>query len=95
MPIDVKVSCDSGSSHEGPFFSVMVRMRQVGVPHGDRVDRMKVMGVYCQDCIEAGIVLPADLLDMRRQIPSLGGSGGGVAGESPLVPSRGVNGVDL
>lgn len=80
MPLELKVSCDS--CHKGPdvlpvpFFSLYVRVRQVGPGKTSRVDRLHVVGIFCEGCLGSGkAVLPADLaLVSKAEMPQARGT---------------------
>jgi len=57
MPLEFKAACDKGSGHSGPFFSVYVRVVQLGSrKRGRLVDRLKLAGLFCFDCLDSGSV---------------------------------------
>jgi len=72
-----KATCDKGSDHPGPFFSVYMRVAQIGSRKGGRlVDRLKVAGVFCFRCLDSGSVtlpVPAAIVS-GVQLPLLGGN---------------------
>jgi hypothetical protein len=65
VAVQTKVTCDSapkGSEHSGPFFSLYVRVRQIGAGKTSPADRLRAVGVFCEKCLQAGkVALPADL----------------------------------
>jgi len=79
MALEFKAACDKGSDHPGPFFSVYIRLKQIGSRKGGPlVDRLKVAGVYCFKCVQTGrigVSLPPGLLS-GAQLPLLGGKAG-------------------
>jgi hypothetical protein len=77
--LDFKATCDKGSGHLGPFFSVYIRLKQIGSRKGaPLLDRLKVAGVYCFKCIQTGriaVSVPPGLLS-GAQLPLLDGKAG-------------------
>lgn len=79
MGLDFKATCDKGSDHPGPFFSVYIRLKQIGSRKGaPLLDRLKLGGLYCFKCLQTGriaVSVPAGLLS-GAQLPLLDGKAG-------------------
>ena len=76
MSLAVKATCDGGSEHSGPFFSVYIRVAQIGSrKEGRLIDRLKTAGIFCFGCLDSGSVtlpVPAGIVS-GVQLPLLGG----------------------
>ena len=55
MGVQVKTTCDRGADHPGPFFSVSIRVRQLGPDRTSGYDRLRCVGVFCRVCLETGV----------------------------------------
>ena len=56
MGLEFKATCDRGRDHSGPFFSLTARVRQLGSAKTSPVDRLRVVGVFCEHCLRSGVV---------------------------------------
>lgn len=77
MGLAFKATCDKGSEHSGPFFSVYIRVVQIGSRKGGRlIDRLKTAGIFCFCCLDSGsLSLPVPVgIVSGVQLPLLGGN---------------------
>jgi hypothetical protein len=52
--------CDASRRHKGPFYSILIRVREVGrgsrQPGYRRLEQMKTVATLCLDCLKVGRV---------------------------------------